>query len=365
MTRLWLLICTCLFFVLPAVLNEEAPLLDQLLGELGCGQGACNRLGSLARAALREPTDALRDAARNINEHNAERSLHRWVNTQIWRDLMPQTYEFLVKAQDPRDPDGLLDRVHSCLLPHEVFHTLHSHGHELFEELFTGGVDNLVQWWAEAQRTGGTWYTQHPTINANPDPATRVPYGLHGDDAGVHGQEQVLVFTWGSVVHRKPTLDNRIVFTMLRVRDIAKQHTMQTVYDVLKWSLDALASGKFPAAAHNGVAFTKVTDPARWKLAGQPLAGGYVGCWAEMRGDWKFLREALHLNEHYGASYAKTVNALRDSAPPPVLESGLGIGSGLDRSPHKEPFAMGHLGVSMVTSAPIPKPHSTLESVRS
>ena len=36
---------------------------------------------------------------------------------------------------------------------------------------------------------------------------------------------------------------------------------------------------------------------------GQFLAGGYVGAFAEIRGDWKWLKETLHLQNHYGTSY--------------------------------------------------------------
>jgi len=32
-------------------------------------------------------------------------------------------------------------------------------------------------------------------------------------------------------------------------------------------------------------------EPKRAAVAGLPLAGGFVGAWAELRGDWKFLKE--------------------------------------------------------------------------
>ena len=127
-----------------------------------------------------------------------------------------------------------------------------------------------------------------------------VPLGIHGDDAGVQGQEQVLVITWGSVVHKQCTLDSRIVFTMLKVADIVPNDTMETIYNVLRWSFQALADGEFPAADHLGQLFSKTHHPQRFKMVGKKLAGGMVGCWAELRGDWKWLKEALHLTHHYG-----------------------------------------------------------------
>ena len=79
-----------------------------------------------------------------------------------------------------------------------------------------------------------------------------IPFGFHGDDAGVHGQEQVLVITWVSVVAKLPTLDSRIVFTMLKVASIWEDDTLETVYEVLRWSFQALSDGKFPECDHLG-----------------------------------------------------------------------------------------------------------------
>ena len=75
----------------PLQVGEELPLLDQLLSDLGCGHGACKKVGSLARAALKPPTDALRTVASKVGGSHAERDLHRWVDTQVWRKLLPKT----------------------------------------------------------------------------------------------------------------------------------------------------------------------------------------------------------------------------------------------------------------------------------
>ena len=89
-------------------------------------------------------------------------------------------------------------------------------------------------------------------------------------------------------------------FTMLKVADIVPNDTMETIYNVLRWSFQALADGEFPATDHLGQLFSKTHHPQRFKMVGKKLAGGMVGCWAELRGDWKWLKEALHLTHHYG-----------------------------------------------------------------
>ena len=133
-----------------------------------------------------------------------------------------------------------------------------------------------------------------------------IPLGLHGDDAGVAAGEKVLILTWGSLTLPKaPAFDTRIVFTMLKASEGANGATVQaTAYRVLVWSFAALARGVRPTHDHDGVPFTQDHHPARAALAGQPLTllGGRPvhGRWHEMRGDWKFLRESLHLRQHYG-----------------------------------------------------------------
>jgi hypothetical protein len=106
----------------------------------------------------------------------------------------------------------------------------------------------------------------------------------------VHGQNSVFCFTWGSVVSKKPTLDSRIVFTMIRTSDMIPC-TMHTIMDVLRWSITALQNGIFPACDHRGKPFSAEYEPRRHAQAGKQIAGGYVGLWSEMRGDWKFLKE--------------------------------------------------------------------------
>ena len=97
-------------------------------------------------------------------------------------------------------------RMHHALLPHEFMHSIYHRSFELFEELFTGGPDNLREWWDQASAGGGTWIERHPVVHHQPDPCKRIPFGIHGDDAGAQGEETVLVVTWGGVAISLPTL---------------------------------------------------------------------------------------------------------------------------------------------------------------
>jgi len=68
--------------------------------------------------------------------------------------------------------------------------------------------------WNNAAAVGDDWYRNHPSIPTR-TPSRRIPVGIHGDDAGVQGQAQVFTLTWGSLVLQLPTLDSRIIFTMV------------------------------------------------------------------------------------------------------------------------------------------------------
>ena len=120
--------------------DDNAPLVDQLLEHVGLGRGGCKQMTELARAALKPPTEALKELAKMKGE-NAERSLHRWAYRQVWRKLMPKPYSFDVVMKDVenlRTEPGVA--THAALLPHESFASLFEAAPELFEHLITGGA---------------------------------------------------------------------------------------------------------------------------------------------------------------------------------------------------------------------------------
>ena len=82
---------------------------------------------------------------------------------------------------------------------------------------------------------------------------------------------------------------------MLKVASILNPDTLQVVYKVFAWSVKALSTGTFPGADHNDVKSSKDHHPERFAKVGHDLAGGLCGAYAEMRGDWKYLKEALYL----------------------------------------------------------------------
>ena len=238
----------------PGLKKPFLPLLDELLSLLESG-GAADRVHRLSHAIASAthggPVEVL-ELAHLGGGNNFERNLHRWAKKKQFSRFLPEPYKFKLKK---KGFDELQD--HYCILPHELFASLYSAGaSELFDHLFTGGEQNLLDWWRDAGEVGDSWIRQHPVVHNTPDPARRIPFGIHGDDAGMRGSESILVVTWGSVAIRGATLDTRLLFSMLKLREVEKDVTMDQFYEVLRWSLTALSTGRFPEADHLNRPFT-------------------------------------------------------------------------------------------------------------
>ena len=277
------------------------PLLEELLSLLETG-GSCEQIRrlstSIAGSTSNGPVEIL-ELANLGGGTNFERNLHHWADKQLFAKLLPAPYKFQLTKKGFSEPQD-----HYCILPHELFSSIFSSGAiELFHHLFTGGTENLLQWWEAAASVDDNWYRQHPVVQSQPDAAKRIPFGLHGDDAGMRGAESILVVTWGSVAFRGATMDMRLLFGMIKLREVEKDVTLDQFYEVLRWSLEALSKGEFPETNHLGIPFTNDYERKRFLNRHHKLAGGYVGAWAELRGDWKWLKETLHLQHNYQTNY--------------------------------------------------------------
>ena len=81
----------------------------------------------------------------------------------------------------------------------------------------------------------------------------------------------------------------RIPFTVVP-KHFCSQQTMDFVLELLGWSLQQMFVGTFPSSCHDGSAFE---EAYRQKLSGTSL--GYRGLLLEIKGDWEFFSNGLHL----------------------------------------------------------------------
>ena len=157
----------------------------------------------------------------------------------------------------------------------------------------------MCKFWDGLERTDSRFCRDHPVVQSCPA-NRRIPFGMHGDDAGVAGKQQVLGISWGSVCQSLSTMDSRICFTAIRTGDCVRHDTIKNLYRVFTWSVNAMSNGFWPYADHDGKLFSKTYEPWRFRMAGKALAEGFRGAWTELRGDWKYLVETLHLQGYYG-----------------------------------------------------------------
>ncbi len=269
----------------------------ELLAIIGEGAGSVARMLRLARAIEKNCDNVpqhIKELAAITQDSHMERALHRWVQKQPWRALLPKKFDFKV----PCTYDGIheSEMMHSCILPHELFGTLYKFK-DLFAHMFIGADGVLEAFWEHAKSSD--WYKRHPVFEVSQDPTHCVPIGIYGDDAGVFNNEKVLVLLWGGVVEDHPTLLSRLLFSAVQYSRVIPHKTLPAVYKVWVWGLTCLASGEYPVCDHEGRLFSREYCPDRMQLAGTRIAGEYVGVFSEMRGDWKYLVESLHLHNFY------------------------------------------------------------------
>ncbi len=266
-----------------------------------------------AEARWREGgADATVEALAGCTPSHGEADLHRWVEEQPWRGVLPELYPF--KAPVWQRGEQVQVELH-CLLPHELFGTLAAKTPQCFRELFGDALERDF-WWTELERTAEQspddlrgrehvrWCAEHP-CNAS-EPRDRVPLGIHGDAGQMHGGEKVMVLSWGGLCRKGSTLDTRLLFAC--IKDSLMVHegrkTLFAAFKVLAWSFGSLAAGMHPAKDHEGVPFSAGYFPERLALANTPLVqpegatAKLVGAWCELRGDWQFLQEALNLRNY-------------------------------------------------------------------
>ncbi len=275
-------------------------------------------------------TRALADLAPRTTQ---ERDLQTWVAGQPWRKILPDLYEFECVKSGTGEAYGVLQpSTHFCLLPHEVVGCLTEAGPELLQKVC--GLP--IEWdtfWRQRASAARAALAEGPltealiaaqaelqAATAVPDsPMECIPIGVHGDDAGVQVTEKITIVTWGAVAVPGPTWDSRLLFTAVKGAEADfGASVLDEAYRVLVWSLQCLHSGHYPEADHTGRRFGPDHHPRRAAMAGKPLGRGLRAKLVEVRGDWKFLRETLHLKQHYGCRRGRMCHlcqATRQDAP--------------------------------------------------
>jgi hypothetical protein len=123
-----------------------------------------------------------------------------------------------------------------------------------------------------------------------------IPIALHGDGVPCTKKKSLECLSWSSLLGMGSTLDVKFLATGVFSTTKAKQDehgtdTMDKVWTVIRWSLEACIAGTWPTHDWDG----KPVEGEHALLAGQHLAGGlFLVPWV-VKGDMEYLANALHL----------------------------------------------------------------------
>ena len=103
--------------------------------------------------------------------------------------------------------------------------------------------------------------------------------------------------------------------------------TLEGLYNVIKWSFDILDSGIWPSCDHLGNPFPEGSIRHVNGAERKSLQGGCKSYLTEFLGDWKFVKDALRLQQHYNTRMI-CVNCPATKDPWPHLCKGRCAGGG-------------------------------------
>jgi hypothetical protein len=124
-----------------------------------------------------------------------------------------------------------------------------------------------------------------------------VPIGLWGDGCPVNYDrtESVEMITMSLPGLTDKGSCFRVPLVGLSKRFVMTDKTYDSIFEVLAWSFEALASGRMPSTRHDGSHWSS-SDAWRRRLSDKAI--GVKGVLAEIRADWQFLSSCFRLPYH-------------------------------------------------------------------
>ena len=249
------------------------PRLRANLGELlSRNELPSTRLQEVVNDIHRVAPAHLRSLRGKSNQHTAKRLRHKFLKKSTW---MPD-YIAEIRTWDPKTSKIVREKVPIQLI-HEVVAVLLKHGYS--EKLME--TDNMDPLTLE--------HLQHCCQEAGVD---LLGLGIWGDGAPTQWDRSESIDVLSLSL---PGIEG---FKTLRIPLIVLPHsrvcseTWDDVFEIIRWSLVILATGRWPTCRHDGSDWNK-SDNCR-RTARPFLRGALV----EVRQDWKFANEVFGFPAH-------------------------------------------------------------------
>ena len=290
----------CLAQTLQAIMSfgTTSSLAVLLLKAFAKGELPATRVAEIAKAAFDDGWGRNDRLARDLAaaaDQSRQNILRAVVAAARRAGLMRQfSQPYMCKVPGPGG--ALKDMI--IFLPHEIYFKLieSTHGQKdswcLTEEVLAKeeGLGKTLRTWCD-----------HPDVACGDNPSEIGVFGIHADGASYTSSNRagsvrsVLVGSCNIISAKDPHVRSKRHFLYTRSKGAlcdcgcAGYHTYQAINDVLGWSFECLAKGRFPTCRHDGSAWTPHDRKNRILLT-CPLPKAAL---LQLRGDWEWITQCF------------------------------------------------------------------------
>ncbi|CAK9082764.1 unnamed protein product [Durusdinium trenchii] len=165
-------------------------------------------------------------------------------------------------------------------------------------------ANSILKFWHHVKTLPA--FQHHDLVNSLSDDQLKktIPFTVHADGCEFFSDQEFFAVSWSSSLGAAGAIKD-VLLTKFPILVIAESHMLddkvregvnQVTAELVAWSLECAASGKYPTSGFRGRPFEKGTYRAA--LAGQPLAGEYRMAYFTFKADLK-ARKECHLFKNY------------------------------------------------------------------
>ena len=256
--------------------------------------------GMLSAIAIREIADlAIRDGANHEELHllakggnfgaqpgNVSKSI---MNTFCKGIKVCSPHPVKVQVQDLKTLEKGWETM-DVMLPHLMFEALQSYP-AVWEQMWD--VKHLQGFWAKTLEKGDDRIRGHPCTLVKGWQSKTFPCFIHGDGVEFQTRDTMMCWSFGNSLYDQGSLMSHLLCAAFP-KSCTTDQTWDPVWEVLKWSFEALAKGKHPMTSPDGKPLEKGSP--FWEKRGQSLSPqGYRLIVWHICGDHEFFSNTLKL----------------------------------------------------------------------